>query len=292
MFWKKKLKKKLLSMKICRAVLIFSIVIIFFNGCKTKTIVSDVFSVLPMEEEELVNRLNDSQRDIDNISFKRSNVTIKTEKQNQSFKSNLYIERDSFVRISVLAPLGIEVARISFEPDSVTIIDRLNREVVFTGYDEVKNRFGIDVDFYLLQNILLNKAFSYFENKGFHLNNYHGEVDDKLYLLQSMKNRRYDRLVNKNQGNNLIFHKLWIHPENFYLTRTSFIMKSSGLNVDIQYNNFTKEDVGFFFPGGLFVEGNRLGRSFYLEIVYGAINVNDNNSISFSIPGKYEKIYR
>jgi len=271
---------------------LFLLLALSFNSCKTKSKISDILPVLPLSEKELVKRVNESRPDISSIFYRRSVVKFQTENENQTFRSNIYLKTDSSIIVSILAPLGIEVARICFKPHEVIIIERMNRLVVYTGYDDVSKKIKVDVDFYFLQNLFMNQPFSFFQNKDISLNDYHGGIENNQYKLVSLKERRFNKLIKNRRGEETFLHRLWIDPDGFFLRRTSFARRRDNFNVNIVYDNFHKESREFYFPEGFTVEGTREGKNFLFEIAFGNLVFNDDNGLSFNIPDKYEKIYR
>lgn len=267
------------------------LVVAFISGCKSKKIVTDdSVSVIPIDKGNLIGEIEDNFEDLETIFFSRSLVQFQSDKVNQTFRSNLFIDIDKSIRISILAPLGIEVARISLEPDSVFIIDRMSRNVVYTDYDEIVRKFGVGIDFYSFQNILLNRAFSLFENKGISLNDYHLGIENEQYKLSSIKEK--SNTLFPKQNSNKILHKMWIHPGFFSLNRTSLTESGKNLTLDINYEDFREENNGFRFPQKIAVSGNNGLQQLLLVVSHADININGERSISFHIPEKYDKIYR
>ena len=71
----------------------------------------------------------------------------------------LRMRRDEVIRIQ-LTPMNImEVGRIEFTKDSVLIMDRINKEYVVAGYDEVGFLKNNGLDFYTLQSLFRNELF-------------------------------------------------------------------------------------------------------------------------------------
>jgi hypothetical protein len=275
-------------MRINRVFLVL-LIISLISGCKTKKIVSDVGSVIPIDEVELVQRVEKNYEGIDNIYFQKSLVQFESDKVSQSFRSNIYLDIDKTIRISVLAPMGIEVARVSLEPGIVTIIDRMSRNVIYTDYDEVLRKFGVEIDFYSFQNILLNRAFSLFDKKGVRLYDYHLGIENQQYKLSSVKERSNPLFSTRKSK---IIHKLWIQPGYFYLNRTSFSEKEKNLIFEVRYEEFEEEKKDFYFPQKLKASGSNGLQQLSLIISHNNIEINGDKDISFQIPEKYDKIYR
>ena len=271
-------------------VFIFLLGLSILQGCKTKEKISRVLPVFPLNENELVHRIDESRPDFGDVFFRRTLVKINSDRKNQRFKSNIWLKRDSFLRVSVLGPMGIEAARVNFKPEEVIVIDRMNRLVIYTGYHEVERRFGMSLDFEFLQNIFLNRPFSLFPDV--ELSDYHSGVDNRQYKLASLRNREYARLKKNRSGDIPVFHQLWIHPEHYYLRKSSFTSEKEDLDVDIQYDEFEKGDDMFYFPGSMSISGKKENTSIDVNFDFGNVSFEGENRISFRIPDKYEKIYR
>ncbi len=65
------------------------------------------------------------------------------------------IRKDSVIWISVNPALGIEVVRALITPDSVFVIDKIHKAYYALGLNYVKNNFGVDLTFKMMQSALL-----------------------------------------------------------------------------------------------------------------------------------------
>lgn len=269
------------------------VIVIIFSGCKSKKFISGSNDFERLRRTEVLERIADEEKRIDNVFFRRSTVKMRSEKGVQSFRSNIFIHPDSFIRVSVLAPMGIELARISFEENQVLILDRMNRVIIYTNYDEVYQKFGAHLNYDILQNVLLDKAFSYHSDKGLSLEDYHFDLDKNQYLFSSMKEKQYQRLVSRNQIDGLVFQNIWVDPSLFLMRRTQLSLKEKNVELDIQYDEFVRQEIGWFFPEFIKVIGKGESQNdVQVTISHSSIRFNDDNGISFKIPDKYEKIYR
>jgi hypothetical protein len=149
---------------------------------------------------------------------------------------------------------------------------------------------GLSLDFNFLQNIFLNQPFSFFSDV--ELTDYHSGVDNRQYKLASLRNREYERLNNNHSGDIPVFHRLWIHPDHYYLRKSSFSSEQKGLDLDIQYDEFEKGDDMFYFPGRMSISGKMENTSIDVNFDFGNVSFEGENQISFRIPDKYEKVYR
>lgn len=65
------------------------------------------------------------------------------------------LQKDSIIWISVVPGLGIEAARIRLTPDSVALINRLERTYFADQVQGLKTRFNVDLTFEMVQALLV-----------------------------------------------------------------------------------------------------------------------------------------
>lgn len=76
-----------------------------------------------------------------------------------SVNASLRIRRGEIIRISVAPFLGIEVARIDITPQKILAVDRMNKRYVELGFAEISNLLNTELDFNILQSLILNEIF-------------------------------------------------------------------------------------------------------------------------------------
>ena len=82
---------------------------------------------------------------------------------------NTRIEKDKRIWFSVRVALGIEAARGLVTKDEITIIDRVNKQVIKSTPDIIENTFKIKLNFEQLESILTgNLLYDISEFKGQH----------------------------------------------------------------------------------------------------------------------------
>lgn len=86
--------------------------------------------------------------------------TLKSGDKEVSAPGALRMRKDAVVRLQLFVPLlGSEVGRIDFTPDKVLIVDRLHKEYIEAGYDEVDFLQENGISFYTLQSLFWNQLF-------------------------------------------------------------------------------------------------------------------------------------
>lgn len=96
-------------------------------------------------------------RNLDFQSFSARGRMQLEENDGDKLSSNLSvrIRKDSLIWVSVVPALGIEVARLLITPDSLLLVNRLNKTYFAGDYSLIRENFKVDVDFAMVQAILL-----------------------------------------------------------------------------------------------------------------------------------------
>ncbi len=94
-----------------------------------------------------------------NLEFKyfnaRGRMQVEDEGDKITTNINIRMRKDSIIWISVVPALGIEAARIRLTQDSVFLLNRLKKEYFAGDYSYIKQKYKVNVNFNLLQAILL-----------------------------------------------------------------------------------------------------------------------------------------
>jgi hypothetical protein len=124
--------------------------VFLFSACKKQPVA--VSSSAPAGRTEKV-----SARNLDFQSFSARGRMHLEEGDGNKLSTNLSlrIRKDSLIWASVVPALGIEVARLRITPDSVHLVNRLNKTYFAGDYSLLREKFKVDVTFAMVQAILL-----------------------------------------------------------------------------------------------------------------------------------------
>lgn len=109
-------------------------------------------------------RLNYLRKVYDNEVYANSisskiKFTLTSGSKDITVSGSLKMKKDEVIRIQ-LTPLGLmEAGRLEFAKDYVLIVDRINKEYVKAGYDEIDFLKINGLDFYALQALFWNRLF-------------------------------------------------------------------------------------------------------------------------------------
>lgn len=110
---------------------------------------SIVLTEIPVEEKVF---FETKEIDFEKLKIK-SKISIKTAKIDQNIPATIHVKKDSVIWISIA--LGLEAARVSINPDSIFLLDRLNRKYYKVSFKELSDNFDFDLDFNMIQSLLV-----------------------------------------------------------------------------------------------------------------------------------------
>ncbi|MDD6516516.1 MAG: DUF4292 domain-containing protein [Prevotella sp.] len=84
--------------------------------------------------------------------------SIKAGNKDISAPGSLRMRKDKMIRLQLFVPIiGTEVGRIDFTPDYVLVVDRLHKQYVKGGYNDIDFLRNNGLDFYSLQSLFWNQ---------------------------------------------------------------------------------------------------------------------------------------
>lgn len=102
-----------------------------------------------------------------------ANTSYKDKKNNQSFTTNIRIEKDKNILVSVRI-LGINLAKALITPDEVKYYESINNTYFEGDYSQLSQWLGTTLDFEKIQNLLLGKTLNNLSEKNYTSGNKEG----------------------------------------------------------------------------------------------------------------------
>ena len=133
------------------------ILILGLGGCRSKK--SMVRKVIrPTKSEELIRKVAEQEMDYKSIEIK-FNTRAELDGKNYSLSITYRNKKNELLWVSVRAMLGIEVARLAANRDSVWVISKIGKIKEKGTWKEMSKTIGYPLDFMALQNMLTRKLF-------------------------------------------------------------------------------------------------------------------------------------
>jgi hypothetical protein len=240
--------------------------LLIFSSCKKNTIPANTSAPVQLNKANVLNL------DFTNFNGK-GKIQVEDEGDKISSGITVRMRKDSIIWISVVPALGIEAARIVVTKDSVHMLNRLKREYFSGDYSVLKNKYKVDLNFNLLQAMLLGNYLPA-------LNNQEKFVAEAPYQhsRQKMANLLIDQYLD---GTNAKLKKITIKDQ------------ESKNSIVVDYSKFEPLGDTPFARASLIVvqqgEGEKT-KGAIANLDFTKINLNEANlTFPFSVPQGYKK---
>ncbi len=278
------------------AVLLSSIIIIF--SCKTKKQISqskknaveaDTVTKCKLDIKSAKYLIEKMQKNTFNYDWIYAKAETKMMIDSEETDVNIKIrsKRDSAILITVEAINLFDVAKILITNDSVKMIIYPKKQYYYGDIENISKLLNISVDLDLIQSVFFgNNAEFYKEEERVKLVN---DKKDCLYLLTTTKKRKIKRLIKDKEilRTKEPIQIINIHPVTFKIIRNHFIDVKNNHSLIVDYQDFQQMD-SLYFPKKVLakiIANNPLN----FNLQYSKIEINKLQTLSFRIPGSYEK---
>lgn len=255
--------------------IIFLSFAVLFTACKSKKeafVSTNTFQ--KKSHNEVLKDVQDKELKYKTINGKVSfELGLTNSKDNKKVGGVIKAEKDKAIQVS-FRMFGIEGFRMTITPDSIYIIDRMNKQYAVEGISALQK--SANFNFYNLQALFTNSIFLPGKEKitKEDYSSYTIDVADDMYLIKAKdKNTQYNFAVN---GDDKIVSTL--------------IYRSEG-NQAIQwtYKDFIV-DQNRVYPTQMIGQVEFNDKRFNIGMAYSNIEFDKDVNIDFSIPSKYTKV--
>ncbi|MFA4853044.1 MAG: DUF4292 domain-containing protein [Bacteroidales bacterium] len=232
----------------------------------------------------LFEQLKKNEFRFDRLTVKFS-ADVSYNENNNSFNGNLRIRKDSAIWVSISPALGIEAARILITTDSVKFLNRLEATYFCGDFKYINKLLKTNLDFDMLQSLLVGTDFSYYENDVFK-----ASVDGKQYLLSTVGRRKLKKhLKNTDDSLRILMQDIWLDPDNYKISKVHIKELKENRKLDVEYSEYEKVD-NLLFPNKM--EYVIINDKDKIEIKMENSKVLTSGSIQFpfNVSSKYKRI--
>jgi hypothetical protein len=262
------------------------IILVLFStlfSCKTsrRTVIKE-----PIKEygaDYLFDKLKENELKFTWFSAKYS-LDLVIDKKKTSFNGQLRMLKDSIIWVTMSPALGIEMARILVTNDSVKFINRINKTYFEGDYDAANRLLDSNIDFDVLQSILLGNDLTFYDDGKFR-----ATYDSKEYHLVTAGRSKLKKYVKTQADEERIYiQNIYLDPESFKITKMKIKeIKKENNKLDAYYSDFQKIGEQLF-PHQIVYEINA-EKPVVVELNYSRIEIDEEQDFPFKISSKYER---
>ena len=236
---------------------------LFFFACgSNKDVVTP--SLENRSSKSIVKKINQNHLDYDWFTTKLSGK-IEIDGADTPVSANLRIRKDSVIWLSVSALLGIEVARIQITPDSLKLMNRINKTYWIGNFDDIESVYGIPANYEQLQGVLV------------------GQISLENQKMMSIVSENKYLLFNKSKKENPQ-SKAWI--DNRFLIHTFLLEDELEQSLTIRYLEYEKHAQRWV-PLKLNLLLANIDQQTEANFTYSKVNINTPKKVNFNIPDSY-----
>ena len=277
--------KNYMSRKI-HILLIFSLITVvpfLSTSCSSKKALTKT-TLREFTAAKLIQEVEENQFEFDNFVAKM-NMKIETKDRNLNVKGQLRMKKDSIIWTSISMPMGLEVLRIKVTRDSVFFLNRTEKTYLIENIEVFNEISPMITTIGFIQAVLVGNDINLRESDDYKI-----EISDGQYnLLISKKLKK--SIKNNDENWKVMLKDIWIDPQLFKITKYHIReYNDSKRKIDLQYSDF-EEIKGKYLPTEINID---IHGDIYLKakIEFSNITIDEPLEFNFSIPKKYERIYK
>ncbi len=189
----------------------------------------------------------------------------------QSINIKLRIKKDEVIWMSGTF-LGIPVAKVKITPTSVQYYEKIKHTYFDGDFSLINKTFGMDLDFYQLQNILLGEAVFNLKNE-----KYNSQLEEQVHLLTPKKQLQlFD-----------VFY--WVNPLHYKLNKQRIENVTKEQYLTISYPEY-QEITHSYYPKQLNVKAVQKNKTTQINMEFRAVSFDKDLKFPFAIPEGYKEI--
>jgi outer membrane lipoprotein-sorting protein len=241
------------------------LLVVILQACRTTRSVGG--TTRRVSANEVLDKMKAAEVDYQSLSAKLK-INYEGPEDQQAFKGNLRVIRDSAIWMSVSPLFGLEVARFLITPDSVRFIDRVNNEYLAEPLHRAGSIYNAPVNFRILESLISgNLAFEDLKIKSL-------DSDSSFYYLSL-------------QGDDLEV-QVKINGGSFLADALNVQQKDANRTMSVDYAAYSPVDSQYFSH-----QRNlqlKAAENVDVSMKFSRVRFNNPVNIVFVVPENYERI--
>ncbi|MDL2222831.1 DUF4292 domain-containing protein [Bacteroidales bacterium OttesenSCG-928-M11] len=261
--------------------ILLSILCFFAFSCKSTKETTRI-QLQSAEIEDRINYILDHSIEYNTLSMS-AGVSLKMEgRKNAHYSCNgqVRIIKDECVQLSFTMPLiGSEIFKLTITPDSITIIDRYNKEYINESIRNIKDVYPFDFNYYDMESLFTNRIFVAGEKT----------FDPSFHRYFTLLEDEYDAFLNYRDRQNISYTFTSDHSNK--ITNTAIHYERGSAFISWDYADFKKpNNTNAVFPMKEDIVISLAENTIQLTLNFKNIDLNKNLTIDYNIPKKYKEI--
>jgi hypothetical protein len=264
------------SLVLIPRLLLLLLAVATLESCKPTRVATPVTEAHLMTPDRLVLAMHNNHATFEHFSSRFSGNAL-IDNQNYNVSGSIRIHKDEAIFVSIAPLLGIEVARALITPDTVKFVNRLEGSYFVGDMRFINSMLNTDLDFYMLQAILLGNDFEHFTAHNFQV------MEDRGRLMLHSPSRGRS---GAGFAATAMQHNLWLDDESFRIRQALLYDPGRNRSIRAEYHDFSTID-GQLIPSNISLTFTEPMGKAEISIRYNRTTLNVPQQMSFSIPSRY-----
>lgn len=240
------------------------------TGCKrNKTTLTASPATTTRSADFLVNKLKKrTMADVRTLTA-RAKISMQGNGQSMEVNANVIWIRDSVLWLNV-KKFGIEGARALITPDSVFLLNRLDKTYTAKGLESLQHQYNLPAGFPLLQSFILGTAW----------------LEPGISLKSDIKNQ----LHHLSGSSGVISAEYLIEEGSFLLRQEMFLQPKDARTVALDFSDYQNITIAGAFPVSRHIEAySPETGAVSIDLQLSEVEFNTNPTYRFEVPDHYER---
>jgi hypothetical protein len=268
-----------------RSLFFIALCFIFLLSCRTTKKVTEAPLPVKLKGDSVItvfDSLMAHQFDFEWLSAKADVEYTDKDSSATSFDINLRMRKDSAIWISITPLLGIEVARVLVTPDSMRILDRLNKTYMSRDFSFLEDMLKTKINFEIMQAVIIGNYFPYQKNEKLK-----SVYEDSTFLiLSTLSKHKVKRLMEDKDPNKPIVQDFWI-DSNYKINRAKITDDKLDRTLEAGYAHYFEVNKKLF-PQQINVNVTAAS-PIKIDVKFSKVSTDEALTLPFSVPDKYER---
>lgn len=216
----------------------------------------------------------------EHLTVQNVRVRFQTSGNSTRLTAGLKMKPDSAILLSLRAPLGIEVSRILYTRDSVTMVDRRNKSVHYADYSNLAGLIPVDFDYEVLKTLFLGNIPDGYQMR---------DLPKPKNMRDTLKDESYLGAFRADTSSEKMDFYGWIYTDIIKPSFLVFHRANSAEKLEVHFTSYAQQ-ADQWFPEKVEIRSGKHQYNSTLTLEIGQYKLDEPVSMDLQIPSSYKTI--
>lgn len=214
------------------------------------------------------------------LTIRNIRIQYKTPGNSTRLTAAVKMKPDSAILLSLRAPLGIEVSRILYTRDSITMVDRRNKSVHYTNYSNFSGMLPMEFDYEVLQTLFSGNVPTGYQVRS---------LPEPANTRDTIKNETYLGTYRAPDGSENMNFYGWIYKDIIKPSYLVFYKQNSADRLKVHFLSYEQNEQGWL-PEEVEIKSNKNQYNNTLKLKMSQFDMGRSVDMDLDIPSSYKTL--